>query len=152
LTLVELMVALVISCIVMLATGSALVFGHNSWHKAWNKTKLNRDSDYAVQKITCELKNAIHAKIQQDGSAVKIYRENDWIRFYYVQGQDDLRCHVKDQQPGTIFDGVVEYVNFELQNNTVVMGLKLKQGSLETHLLSTVMMRNYQETPPDDED
>jgi len=142
-TLIEVTIGSVAGVIVILAAGTALVFGHMFLNKAWEKANLQRDASYAMLRISGPIKAGRSAELESDGKAIKIYREADWIRFFLEEGSSDLKCEIEGGEPQIVLDGKVEDVTFTLQGNLLGIDLKLKKDDFETHLVSTVMMRNY---------
>jgi len=141
-TLVEVLIAIITGLIVLLAAGMVTVTGHRTWNEAWKKVNLQRDASYAMLRISSTIKAGKSAEVVNDGQALKIYRDADWIRFFLVQGTKNLKCQ-SEGRPETITNNKMEYLNFNIEGNTVGVYLKLKEDNLQTHLTSTVMMRNY---------
>jgi len=152
LTLIEMMIAVAAVAIVFMATATVLAFGHKSLNQVLEYADLQRQNSHALLAISMPVKSARYAKMEDDKKSVKIYRKNDWIRFYFVQGQNDLDCHVKGQDPVTVIDGLVGDVEFEVDNTKVIIKLTLNRNNSQSHLVTTVLMRNYQEGTYDDEE
>ncbi len=142
LTLIELVIAMAVNIIVLLAVGMILVIGHRTWNEAWKDANLQRDASYTMLRICHPIKTAISAQVVSDGKAIKVYREADWIRFFLVDGSKDLKYQIEGK-PEIILDDKVENLEFNVEGNRVTIDLKLKEDNLQTHLVSTVMMRNY---------
>ena len=145
LTLIELMIAIVAGTILVLAAGIVLFIGHTSWNKAWKKVNLQREASYAMLSMSRSVKAATSAQVEDDGKAVVIYGDGDSIRFSHVvdANDNDLTYQIGLEQPQTIINGKVEYLQFNVQGNKVTIDLKLKEDDVQTHFVSTVMMRNY---------
>jgi len=142
-TLIEVISATIISAIVIVAAGSMLFYGQRSWDNTWKRVTLQRDASYAMQRMTLSVKAGMNAELEGDGNAVKIYRATGWIRFFLEQENNNLKCEIEGEGPQTIINGKVEDLQFNVTGNTVTMELKLREDNLQTHFVSTVMMRNY---------
>lgn len=143
-TLIELMVAIVASAIVVLATGIVIVIGQTSWNQTWKKVNLQRDASYAMLRMSQSIKAATSAEKSPDGRVLYIpTQSNPNITFSYVADTNNLQCQVGGQ-PQTIINGEVKDLQFNVVgNNTVTIDLSLKKDDAQTHFISTVMMRNY---------
>jgi len=143
-TLIELMVAVIIAIILLLATGTVLFIAQISWNNAWQKVNLQRYSSYAMLKKSHSIKAASSATIDDDGKAIKIYGEGGtWTTFFLGQESKALICQIEGQYPEVVVNGRVEDLAFNVEGSKVGIDLKLKEANLQTHLASTVMMRNY---------
>jgi len=141
-TIIELMIGIVTGTIVILAAGMILFYGQKSWNNTWKRANLQRDASYAMQRISLPIKAGMNAELEGDGNAIKIYRATDWIRFFLEQN-NNLKCEIEGEGPQTIINGKMEALQFNVTGNTVIIELKLREDNLQTHFVSTVMMRNY---------
>lgn len=147
LTLIELMVAVSIGCIVFLATAAMLFFGQKSLNHGWQQANLQRDASYAMLKIRQSIRGATQTQLDIDGRGVKIYHNATWIRFWFVPAQNNLQYQLEGEQEQTLLGGVVENATFEVDPNThrtVTVDFELRNGNCKAHFLSTAMMRNYE--------
>jgi prepilin-type N-terminal cleavage/methylation domain-containing protein len=143
-TLIELMIAVITAVILLLATGTVLFIAQVSWNSAWQKVNLQRDASYAMLKMGRSIKAASSATIDDDGKTIKIYGEDgSWTTFFLGQESNALISQVEGQYPEVIINGRVEDLAFNVQGNKVGIDLKLREANLQTHLVSTLMMRNY---------
>ena len=160
-TLIELLITVVITLIMVLGVGTVLVGGHTLWNKGLNNVNLQRDASYAMLLLRRPIKAATNAKVESNGTALRIYRkEGGWIRFSLVAGTDTpqggppgqgpiiggsngIQSKVQGQSPQTIIGNNVEDLEFNVEDNRVKIDLKLKKDNLRMHLVSTVLMRNY---------
>jgi len=142
-TLVEVISAMIITAIVIAAAGSMLFYGQRYWSNTWKRANLQREASYAMQRMSLSVRAGMNAELEGDGDAVKIYRATDWIRFFLEQENNNLKSEIEGEVPQTIINGKVEYLQFNVTGNTVTIGLKLREDNLQTHFVSTVMMRNY---------
>ena len=142
-SLVEIMMAVVAGSIVLLATGSVLISSQRSWVKSWEMANLQRSSSYALLRMTRSIKDGASAEVEDDGTAITIHRKDDWIRYSWPSGTNDLKCQVKGGQMQPILDGNLQSITFTLNGNKIGIDLKLQKDDLQNHFVSTVTMRNF---------
>jgi len=145
-TLIELLTATIISAIVIAAAGSVLFYGQRSWNNTWKRVNLQRDASYAMQRITRPIKAGTSAKVEGDGAGLRVYNdiEGSWMRFFAQPIAEKLTLKYEIEGISlAILDDNVEDLQFNVTGNTVRIELKLREDNLQTHLVSTVMMRNY---------
>ena len=144
-SLVELMVATLAGIILVLATGMLMSIGHNNWNVAWKRANLQRDASYAMLIISRSIRAGTSAKVEANGKGLRIYTEGGWMRFFVAPGVSTLtlKSEIGENTSETILDDKVEDLQFNVTGNTVKIDLKLKEDYLETHFVSTIMMRNY---------
>jgi len=95
-------------------------------------------------KMSRSIKSASSAIVDNDGKAIKIYGESGtWTTFFVGQESNALICQIEGQYPEVVINDGVEDLAFNLEGNKVGINLKLREDNLQTHLVSTVMMRNY---------
>lgn len=140
-TLIELMTGLLAGGIMVLAAGTVLVTSHVAWDNALEKADLQREASYTMLRMTSHIQAATAAEVEGEGTAIRIYTEAGWVRFF---GNDsyDLKCHVDGHSEVTINDNT-ETLGFNVVGNVVTIALELRKGNFHTGLASTVMMRNY---------
>jgi len=143
LTLIELVIAIAAGVVLILAAGVILFIGQIFWNQAWKKVNLQRDASYAMLRMSHFIKAGTAAEVVDDGKTVKIYRSGDYIRFFWVEGQHDLRSQIEGN-PEIIISDKVENLQFNVQDNKVTIDLELEEDDAQTHFISTVMMRNYE--------
>ena len=143
LTLVELIIASVAGVIVILAAGTVLVSVHRFWYTAWERVNLQRDASYAMLRIGRSVRAGISAELENDGKAIKIHREANWIKFFLDEGSNDLKCEVEGVGIHTIIDDNVEDLVFTVEADKINIDLKLKKDNLQNHFTSSVTIRNY---------
>ncbi|MFA5251614.1 MAG: prepilin-type N-terminal cleavage/methylation domain-containing protein [Phycisphaerae bacterium] len=144
LTLIELLVSIMASAIVILATGIIIISGQTFWNDTWKKVNLQRDASYAMLVMSHSIKNATSVAVEGDGKILRITdAAGDTTRFGWNSGQDTLRTWVGTGQPSTIMDDV-QYLQFNVDdvNDTVTIGLRLQRDDEQTYFVSTVMVRN----------
>lgn len=142
-TLIELIIAIFTGSIVILGAGTILFFGQKTWNSTWQRASLQRDASYAMLRISRPLKSGRFAELDSGGEAIKIYREKDWISFSLDRADKNLNCTIEGGNPRTVLKGNVEDLQFKIADNTVRVELRLREDNLQTHFVSTVMMRNY---------
>ncbi len=147
-TLIELIIAMFTSTIVIVAAGSILFYGQKSWNNTCKRVNLQRDASYAMQRMSRSVKAGTSAQVEADGKGLRIYNDNEgsWRRFFVQSASQNLM--LKTAIVGTninenILDGKVENLQFNVIGTTVRIELKLREDNLQTHFVSTVMMRNY---------
>ena len=141
-TLIELAIAIVAGVVLILAAGVILFIGQIFWNQAWKKVNLQRDASYAMLRMSHSIKAGTAAEVLDDGKTVKIYRSGDYIRFFWVEGTNDLKSQIEGK-PEILINDKVEYVQFNVVGNKITIDLELKEDDAQTHFVSTVMMRNY---------
>jgi len=142
-TLIELATAISVTLIMVVSTATVLTTSQDFWNSSWRKTNLQRDASYAMLKMSRHIKAGTSAETENVGKAIRIYKDAGWMRFFLEQESNDLKCELKEQTPETIISGSVEELEFEVDSNKVRINLVLKEGNLETHFVSEVMIRNY---------
>ncbi len=143
-TLMEVVIAMGISTIVILAGGAVLVASHTRWNKAWDDVNLQRDASHTMLELTRSIRASTSATVEANGTAIKIY-DNDggWKIFSLGSGDDNIQCEIEGQSPRTIIDRNLQGLQFNIEGNRVTIDLKLKKDNQQINLVSTVLMRNY---------
>jgi len=143
-TLMEVVTAMGISAIVILAGGAVLVASHTRWNKAWDDVNLQRDASYTMLELTHSIRACTSATVEADGKAIRIYDHlGAWELFSLGSGADKIQCEVEGQSPRIIIDRNLEGLQFNVVGNRVTIDLKLKKDNQQINLVSTVLMRNY---------
>jgi len=145
-TLIELIISITIGTIVIVAVGSILFYGQKFWDNTCKRVNLQRDASYAMQRMSRAVKAATSAQAEADGKGLRIYndKQGSWTRFFAAPGHKDLA--LKSDVGGTsvtILDDKVEDLQFNVTGTIVRIELKLREDNLQTHFVSTAMMRNY---------
>jgi prepilin-type N-terminal cleavage/methylation domain-containing protein len=140
-TIVELMVAVMVGTIVVMAAGMVMVMGQTAWNQTWRKVNLQRDASLAMLTMSKYIKSATSATVDPNNKILRI--NNGSTIFSYSSSTKKLQCQIGGQVR-TIVDGKVEHLQFGVVgNNSVTIDLRLKENNAETRFISTVMMRNY---------
>ena len=144
-TLIELIISMFTSTIVIVAAGSILFYGQKSWNNTCKRVNLQRDASYAMQRMSRSVKAGISAQVEASGKGLKIFNEGGWMRFFLSPATDKFTLKGEDGETNfaTILDDNVEDLQFNVTGSTVRIELKLSEDNLQTHFVSTVMMRNY---------
>jgi len=147
-TLIELIIAMFTSTIVIVAAGAILFYGQKSWNNTCKRVNLQRDASYAMQRMTRPIKAGTSARVEANGMGLRIYNdiEGNWRRFFVQPAANNLTLKtaiVGESITETILDGKVEDLQFNVTGTTVRIELKLREDNLQTHFVSTAMMRNY---------
>ncbi|MFC1636400.1 PilW family protein [Planctomycetota bacterium] len=143
-TLIEVVIAMGISLIVLLAVGAVLVASHTRWNDAWVKVNLQQDASYVMHELSKSIKEAASATVEDNGKKIQIYdTDGNWVKYTFNANTDTLQYQVQEQSTQTLIDGYVEDLEFNVEDNKVKIDLTLKKDDQEVHLDSTVQMRNY---------
>jgi prepilin-type N-terminal cleavage/methylation domain-containing protein len=145
LTLIEMMVALVAACIVLLAMSTIMVFGQKSLNRTMQQANLQRDASCAMLQMESSIRNAAGVNIDTGSQGMTIDPNANWIRFWFVPAQKNLKYQLKTRPEQTLLKGVVDVVTFNMDPNTqkaVVLDIQLHNGDCEARMVSTTMMRN----------
>jgi len=147
-TLIELGIAIIAGTIVIVAAGMMLFYGQKSWNNTWKRVNLQRLASYAMQKMNRAVKAGTSARVEGNGIALRVYNdiEGSWMRFFVqpVSGKLMLKSEIVGTKINeTILDDYVEDLQYNVTGTTVRIELKLREDNLQTHFVSTVMMRNY---------
>jgi type II secretory pathway component PulJ len=146
LTLLEMMIALGIGCIVLLTIAIVLIGGQRSMDRTLQQANLQRDASQTMLKMKHFIRTATSAEVNPDGNEVTIYYAGGWARFRFVRTQKDLRFQLEGEEEQTLLDGIVDIAAFEIDpanNKAVNVELQLQNDAGEIRLLSTTMMRNH---------
>jgi len=148
-TLIELTIAMFTGTIVIVAAGSILFYGQKSWNNTCKRVNLQRDASYAMQRMSRAIKAGTSAKVEGNGIGIRVYNdiEGVWRRFFVQPAAQNLMLKTaivgESISDENILDGKVEVLQFNVTGTTVSIELKLREDNLQTHFVSTVMMRNY---------
>jgi len=144
-TLIELTIAMFTGAVVIVAAGMILFFGQKTWNSTWDRANLQRDASYAMLRMSRSVKAATSAQVEGSGKGLKIFNEGGWMRFFLSPATEKYTLKGEDGETNfvTILDGNVEDLQFNVTGNLVRIEVKLSKDNLQTHLVSTVMMRNY---------
>jgi hypothetical protein len=101
-----------------------------------------------MQRMSRPIKAGSSAQIEGSGEGLRIYndKEGSWRRFFVQPASNNLMLKseiVGGNTTETILDDTVEALQFNVTGTTVSIELKLREDNLQTHFVSTVMMRNY---------
>ncbi len=144
-TLIELIVSIATGTIVIVAAGSILFYGQKSWNNTCKRVNLQRDASYAMQRMCSVVKAGTSAQLEGSGKGLKIFNKGSWVRFFLSPATEQFMLKGEDGETNfvTILDDNVEDLQFNVTGSTVRIELKLSEDNLQTHFVSTVMMRNY---------
>lgn len=139
-TLVELMIAMIVASVGILAVSWILLLNQRSWKEGNAKLELQRDTYYAILRMEHELKPASLSDVVCNSSQLII--DNNGKRFFL--GSDDLHFQesssdsselVVEGDTGTEFDVTAS-------NDVVNIKFTLVRGNLESFITTSVMPRN----------
>ena len=147
-TIIELVIAIIAGIIVIVAAGMMLFYGQKSWNNTWKRVNLQRDASYAMQRMSRAVKAGTSARVEGNGVGLRIYNdiEGVWRRFFVQPAANSLMLKtaiVGETISETVLNGKVQDLQFNVTGTTVRIELKLREDNLQTHFVSTLMMRNY---------
>ena len=139
-TLIELMIAMIVAGIGILAVSWILLLNQSSWKEGNAKLELQRDTYLAMLKIEYELRLASLADVTTSDSTLVIDTNG---KKFFLQS-DDLLFQSSSDSPwevvvegdtGTDFDA-------DISNDVVNINFTLVRGNLESFMTTSVMPRN----------
>lgn len=143
-TLIEVVVAMGISLIVLLAVGAVLATSHTRWNNVWKKVNLQQNASYVMLKLSHSIKEATSATVGDNGKEIQINdTDGNWVKYTFDANANSFEYEVQGQSAVTLIDGYVENLGFTVEDNKVGINLTLKKSDQEVHLDTTVQMRNY---------
>ena len=139
-TLIELMIAVVVAGIGILAVGWILLLSQSSWKEGNAKLQLQRDTYYAILRMEHELKPASlsdvvcnSSELVIDNNGKKFFLENDDL--WFQKSSTDPQELVVEGDTGTQFDAATT-------NDVVNINFALVRGNLESAITTSVKPRN----------
>lgn len=142
--LIEVVIAMGISTIVLLAVGTVFVASHARWNNTWGRVNLQQDASYVMLTLSHAIKEAASTIVEDNGRQIEVYdADGNWVQFTFQRNTKSLKYTEQGQSTQTLIDGYVEDMRFDVQDNKVEINLTLKRNDKEVHLDSTVYMRNY---------
>lgn len=143
-SLIEVVIAMGISTIVLLAVGGVLAASHTRWNNTWAKVNLQQDGSYVMLELSQAIKEAASATVESNGKKIQIFdTDGSWVKYIFRPNDKQLRYKIEGQSAKILIDGYVEDLRFSVEDNKVGIDLTLKNDNQEVHLDSTVQMRNY---------
>ena len=143
--LLEVLIVIMIGLIVLSAAGTVVFSGQTSWNKGWSKANLQRDGSYVMNNLARSIRGGSSANVEADGKAIKIYNGKPWTRLSAESTSLTRETDLEAPQKVIEYKSEVEDVQFNVVGNKVEIRLTMKDGNLQMHFASTVMMRNYGE-------
>ena len=141
--MIELMVAMMIAAIGVLAISWILVLNQISWGEANARLKLQRDTYYALLKIEYLLREASltgkpRISILHGGSALKIGQDK-----FFIDEDNDLVFQVGESNPELVVEGDKgTKFNVSCDEGAVKITLDLARGKAKDVITTSVMPRN----------
>ena len=139
-TLIELMTAVAVAGIGILAVSWILILNQSSWKEGSAKLELQRDTYYATLRIEHELKPASLSEISTsdstliiDNNGKKFFLESDDL--FFQKSSSDSAELVVEGGTGTEFYAATS-------NDVVNINFTLVRGNLESLITTSVMPRN----------
>jgi len=138
--LVELMIAMIVAGIGILAVSWILILNQSSWKEGNAKLELQRDTYYAILRIEHELKPANLSDVVCHSSELVI--DNNGKRFFL--GSDGLHFQKSSSDSSELVvegDTGTEF-HVATSNDVVNINFTLVRGNLESFITTSVMPRN----------
>lgn len=141
--MIELMVAMMVAAIGILAISWILVLNQTSWGEANARLKLQRDAYYALLKIEHLLREASSAgkpriSILDKGSALKIGQDK-----FFIDENNNLIFQVGESNPELVIEGDSgTKFNVSHDEGMIKITLDLVRGELKDVITTSVMPRN----------
>jgi len=139
-TLIELMIAVIVAGIGILAVSWILLLNQSSWKEGNAKLELQRDAYLAMLKIEHELRPAKFADVTTSDSTLvidkKFFLDSDDLDLKFQESSSDDSTIVVEGDDGTD-------IEFDITSNDVVnINFTLVRGNLESFITTSVMPRN----------
>ena len=106
-TLVELLVAAVITTIVILGVGTVMASGYKSLNRGFKRVDLQRDASYAMFVFSLPVKEATGAAIEEEGSKLIIdNRDGTQTIFFHDSDTKELKKQIDENEPHILIKNV----------------------------------------------
>jgi len=142
-TLIEMMVAIIVLSIFLLAVGMILVSSGKFWNSGWTQVKLQTDASYAFARIEKVAREASRALSNPGGgSTLQLTKEiggiTEWTKVFQLNG-DTLQL-----DSGNIISGVsnLSFAYDSGNSAAIIVNLTLKENGSQTVYRTTVFLRN----------
>lgn len=136
-TLVEMMVAVIILSIFIVAVGMILTSSWGFWNDGWQQVLLQRDASYAFARIEKVVRRGSSVTFLSGGTGLQVIRNGTQI---FQSGGGTLQL-IEGGNVEEIVSGV-QSINFSTSGNTVSVTLTLTDGSSNVNFRTTIFLRN----------
>ena len=140
-SLVEVMIAVVIFAIFILAVGTILTSAWKFWNNGWQQVRVQRDASYAFEIIEKVVREGSTASVIDGGSGLQVVKNGSsgWTKtFQSVGGVLQLD---DGSGPDNVISGV-QSISFSTAGNAVSVSLSLLNGSASANFRTTILLRN----------
>lgn len=141
-TLIELMIAMIVAGIGILAVSWILLLNQRSWKEGNAKLELQRDTYLVMLKIEHELRPAIFADVSTSDSTLVIDTNG---KKFFLQSDDLLFQSSSDSPSEVVVEGDTG-TDFDVATSNDVdvvnINFTLVRGNLESFITTSVMPRN----------
>jgi len=141
-TLIELMVAVVLSAVVLLSVGAMLVTTQRYWDRISSKVAMSREGSIAVDKMLYELRKAKSDSAFAYGDSLQIW--TDGTRMSFRRDGTDL-VFWNGTSALQLVEGMVDSLDFSYaasDSSVIAVYLGLLDGDVEIPFSTIVGMRN----------
>ncbi|MCK4905293.1 prepilin-type N-terminal cleavage/methylation domain-containing protein [bacterium] len=140
-TLVEMMVAVIILSIFIVAVGMMLSSSWRFWNDGWQQVILQRDASYAFASVEKVVRSGSSATILDGGTGLEVIKDgtSGWTKNFQSGG--GVLQLVEGSQTKDIISRV-QSINFSISGNTVLVTLTLTDGSSVVDFRTTIFLRN----------
>ncbi len=138
-TLIELMIAVVILSIFILAVGAIVVTSWKFWNGGWEQVELQRDASYAFARIERIVRSGNSATVLGGGSGLQV-AEGAATHIFQLSG--NILQLVTGGNTENIASGVQNNTPFSQSGNTVTVTLALQDGNAYANFRTTILLRN----------
>ena len=140
-TLVEMMVAVIILSIFIVAVGMILTSSWGFWNDGWQQVILQRDASYAFASIEKVVRSGSSATVLAGGTGLQVIKNgtSGWTKNFQSGG--GVLQLVEDGETKNIVGGI-QSINFAISGNTVLITLTLTDGSSIVDFRTTILLRN----------
>lgn len=140
-TLVEMIVAVMIFSIFILAVGAIMTSSWKFWNSGWEQVRLQRDASYTFARVEKIIRNGSTPTVLGGGSGLQVVKDGtpSWTKTFQKVG-NVLRL-VEGENSEDIISGV-QSISFSTSTDTVTIRLILQDGNSRTDFRTTVLLRN----------
>lgn len=140
-TLVEMMVAVIVLSIFIVAVGMILSSSWGFWNDGWQQVLLQRDASYAFASVEKVVRSGSSATILDGGTGLEVIKDgtSGWTKNFQSGG--GVLQLVEGSETKDIISRV-QSINFSISGNTVSVTLTLTDGSSIVDFRTTIFLRN----------
>ena len=91
-SLIEVVIAMGISLIVLLAVGAVLAASHSRWNNTWGKVNLQQDASYVMLELSHAIKEASSATVENNGEEIQLFNtDGSWVKYIFKRNAKQLK-------------------------------------------------------------